>query len=106
MNHFLVENKRQRRFPCLQCRIRYTHTVLQTARKKIVANPPTSILYKESYKMSNPIFATILLLLPTHAQESNPTRFHLCNTLKFFLHDFVQFPLLGIHVEQGRFNLL
>ena len=45
-----------------------------------------------------------IVRLEEHARQF--TRFHLCNTLKIFLYDFVQFPLLGIHVEQDRFNLL
>ena len=50
----------------------HTRTTLKTARKTITANPHTSILYQKKYKMPYPIFAVILLPLPTHAQQSNP----------------------------------
>jgi len=48
-----------------------SHTAKPTPRKKIAANSTTSILYKENYKMPLPIFVAIILLLPTHAPESN-----------------------------------
>jgi hypothetical protein len=41
---------------------------LKTPRKKMSANPPASILYNKKYNMRRPIFASILLLLPAHAQ--------------------------------------
>ena len=69
--------------PKLEMSCSQTHTTFLTARKTITANPHTSILYKESYKMSHPIFAAIILPLPTHAQKSNPATFsntrYLCN---------------------------
>ena len=47
-------------------------TTLKTAQQENSGKYPASILYKKSYKMSYPIFATIILPLPTHAQKSNP----------------------------------
>jgi hypothetical protein len=56
---------------------------LQTARQENSGKSTTSILYRESYKISHPIFAAIILPLPTHAQKSNPATFsntrYLCN---------------------------
>jgi len=52
--------------PCSQ-----THTALHTARKKNAANPSQAYCTEKKYNMPHPIFAAILLLSPTHAQESN-----------------------------------
>jgi hypothetical protein len=57
-------------FPSFQSRVHFIHTTLKTARKKMSANPRASILYRKSYNMHHPIFAPILLLLPTHAQNN------------------------------------
>jgi hypothetical protein len=56
-------------FPSFQSRVHSVHTTLKTSRKKMSANPPASILYNKKYNMRHPIFASIILLLPTHAQD-------------------------------------
>ncbi|MCL2303450.1 MAG: hypothetical protein FWC37_09395, partial [Lentimicrobiaceae bacterium] len=56
--------------PSFQSRVHSVHTILKTARKKMSANPRASILYSKKYNMRYPIFASILLLLPTHAQDN------------------------------------
>jgi hypothetical protein len=43
---------------------------LKTPRKKMSANPPASILHNKKYNMRSPIFASILLPLPSHAQDN------------------------------------
>ena len=55
--------------PRFQSRVHSVHTTLKTPRKKMSANLPASILYRKSYNMRCPIFASILLLLPMHAQN-------------------------------------
>jgi hypothetical protein len=56
--------------PSFQSRVHSVHTTLKTPRKKMSANPPASILYNKKYNMRRPIFASILLPLPTHAQDN------------------------------------
>jgi hypothetical protein len=55
--------------PSFQSRVHSVHTTLKTPHKKMSANPRASILYRKSYNMRHPIFASILLLLPTHTQD-------------------------------------
>jgi hypothetical protein len=57
-------------FPSFQSRVHSVHTTLKTSRKKMSANPHAGILYRKSYNMRRPIFASILLPLPTHAQNN------------------------------------
>jgi hypothetical protein len=52
-----------------QSRVHSVHTTLKTTRKKMSANPCASILYGKKYNMRHPIFASIILLLPTHTQD-------------------------------------
>ena len=54
--------------PSFQSRAHSVHTTLKTPRKKMSTNPRASILYDKKYNMRHPIFASILLLLPAHAQ--------------------------------------
>jgi hypothetical protein len=55
--------------PSFQSRVHSVHTTLKTSRKKMSANPCAGILYRKKYNMRRPIFASIILLLPTHAQD-------------------------------------
>jgi hypothetical protein len=68
----------------------HTRTILQTARQENSGKSTASILYRKIYKMPYPIFAAIILPLPTHAQGSNPTM--LSNTR--YLYDYK--PLLTV----------
>jgi len=54
--------------PSFQSRAHSVHTTLKTPRKKMSANPRASILYRKIYNIRRPIFASIILLLPAHAQ--------------------------------------
>jgi len=54
--------------PSFQSSVHYIHTTLKTPRKKMSANFRSGILYGKSYNMRRPIFASIILLLPAHAQ--------------------------------------
>ena len=56
--------------PSFQSRVHSVHTTLKTPRKKMLANPPECILYNKKYNMRRPIFASIILLLPAHAQNN------------------------------------
>ena len=55
--------------PSLQSSVHSVHTTLQPPRKKMLANLCTCILYNKKYNMRHQIFASIILLLPAHAQE-------------------------------------
>ena len=50
----------------------HTRTILQTARKKMTANAPASILYRKNYKMPRPNLPPYSCLCPRTAQERNP----------------------------------
>jgi len=56
--------------PSFQSRVHSVHTTLKTPRKKMSANPSACILYNKKYNMRHPIFASIILLLPAHAQDN------------------------------------
>jgi hypothetical protein len=56
--------------PSFQSRVHSVRTTLKTPRKKMSANPRAGILYRKSYNMRRPIFASIILLLPAHAQKN------------------------------------
>ena len=65
-NNYLILNF-DGRFSCGQGRVSDTQIQRKTPpcpphSQKMAANPPTSILYRKNYKMSAPIFATILWL--------------------------------------------
>jgi hypothetical protein len=53
---------------------------LQTPHKKMSANPRAGILYRKNYNMRYPIFASIILLLPPHAQSKARGFFQKCKT--------------------------
>jgi hypothetical protein len=55
--------------PRFQSSVQCVNTTLKTPRKKMSANLRVGILYNKKYNMYYPIFASILLLLPTHAQN-------------------------------------
>jgi hypothetical protein len=56
--------------PSFQSSVHSVHTILKTPRKKMSVNPRASILYRRSYNMCRPIFASILLPLPAYAQSN------------------------------------
>jgi len=56
--------------PNFQSCVHSIHTTLKTPHKKMSANPRAGILYNKKYNMRHPIFASIILLLPAHAQDN------------------------------------